>query len=258
MVILNLYVYYTVMMCRNGWGVKNRVPLIDWKLYEFFHGKLALRYQSRLVEHCNWFCKTFCGPIAFCCSLIVSRNGSITLNGVFDLINPLPGNPLPSWCSLDYQTDEILAKNLLTAAVDEPLKMLAILNALTITANGKDTTRKLIGLIVTENHLRVLPSLENWLTLIDPVVFECPNTQLMSNLVDIEMLSDQEVRINYLDETDDTCELWSCQFETADSASSTLNAIEQSWSKLFGVPLTQPKWYDWHVEAPGHGAICVH
>lgn len=120
--------------------------------------------------------------------------------------------------------------------------MLAILNTLTITANGKDDIRKLIGLIVTENHLHILPSIETWLTAADRVSsFENQRTQLMSNLVDIEMLSDREVRINYLDETDDTCELWCCLFETADSASSTLNAIEQSWSKLFGVPLTQPK-----------------
>lgn len=132
--------------------------------------------------------------------------------------------------------------NLLAAASNEPLKMLAILNTFTITADGKDDIRKLVGLIVTENHLRILPSIETWLTATDRnASFECQRTQLMSNLVDIEMLSDREVRINYLDEIDDTCELWCCQFETADSANSTLNAIEQSWSKLFGVPLTQPK-----------------
>lgn len=132
--------------------------------------------------------------------------------------------------------------NLLLTAANEPLKMLAVLKTFTISTDGKDDIRKLIGLIVTENHLRILPSIETWLTATDRLTsFECQRTQLMSNLVDIEMLSDQEVRINYLDETDDTCELWCCEFETADSASSTLNAIEQSWSKLFGVPLTQPK-----------------
>lgn len=150
-------------------------------------------------------------------------------------------NPLPDWCTLEYQVDETLALNLLTVASNEPLKMLAILNTLTITADDKENTRKLVGLIVTENHLRILPSIDLWLNtdrLTTPI--ECQFTQLMSNLVDIEMLSDQEVRINYLDETNDTCELWCCKFETADSASSTLNAIDQSWSKLFGVPLTQP------------------
>lgn len=119
--------------------------------------------------------------------------------------------------------------------------MLAILNTVTITNNGKDDSRKLAGLIVTENYLRLLPPPEAWLnatSLASSV--KCDYNQLMSNLVDID-ISDQEVRINFLDETKDTCELWSCTFETADSADSTLDAIDQSWSKLFGVPLRQPK-----------------
>lgn len=119
--------------------------------------------------------------------------------------------------------------------------MLAILNTFTVNINDKDVVQKLIGLVITENHLRVLAPTSTWLSEDAFSDIKCQYTQLMSNLVDVEQLSDREVRINYLDENTDTCELWTCLFETPESASSTLNAIEQSWSKLFGVPLTLTK-----------------
>lgn len=139
--------------------------------------------------------------------------------------------------------DDRLSQALLATTDNEQLKMLAILNEVTVTVDNRDDVQRMIGLVVTENHLRLLALSHTWLSpnSSSPTSIDCQRSQPMSNLVDVEMLSDRVMRINYLDENQDTCELWTCTFETDDGAKSTLDAIEHSWSKLFGVPLRHTK-----------------
>lgn len=58
----------------------------------------------------------------------------------------------------------------------------------------------------------------------------------MSNLVDVEPTTDAKYLINFIDETENKCEIWQLDFETHDNAERCLNAIGEGWEKLFGVP----------------------
>lgn len=62
--------------------------------------------------------------------------------------------------------------------------------------------------------------------------------QLMNNLVAAQRQSEHIIRFVYLEEMQDRQEEWTCTFETAENAISTLDAVGQSWERLFGVPLT--------------------
>lgn len=168
-------------------------------------------------------------------------------------------NPLPDTCCLTYQPAEELAVAMLLTTENAPLKMLAILAECTCsvipdpdTSNNHTATapknvivaQRLPGLIVTETHLYLLEAAHRWLTAdIDPssAMARIPvavQQQQMNNLVAAELLADRVVRLIYLEEMQDRQEEWTCTFETADNASSTLDAVSQSWERLFGVPLT--------------------
>lgn len=116
--------------------------------------------------------------------------------------------------------------------------MLAILNECEISSDAKENNGHHLGLIITETHLYIIESIQNWIADRSPDGTIESYQQLMSNLVEIEKLADAKYRINFLDENQDKCELWTCSFETNSNAESTLNAISQSWEQLFGVSLT--------------------
>lgn len=153
-----------------------------------------------------------------------------------------PDNPLPDSCTLEYQISERLTQKLLKTTKNAQLKMLAILNECEISNEDGQSTQSLIGLIITATDLYLLPPKYRWITdiestAVDTADIECYQQQLMSNLIEIEKMNEQTLRINYLDENQDKMDQWTCTFETDESAESTLNAISQSWETLFGVPL---------------------
>lgn len=61
--------------------------------------------------------------------------------------------------------------------------------------------------------------------------------QPMTNLIEIDDITDTSFTIHYLDEINNRTELWRCTFETNSCLDSTFKAIAQSWEVLFQVPL---------------------
>ncbi|XP_036345886.1 uncharacterized protein LOC118755144 isoform X2 [Rhagoletis pomonella] len=147
-------------------------------------------------------------------------------------------NSLPSQCELKYQPSTELLKRLNNAVRDEQLKMCALLNGCTVTCGQAKRSLNNCTLLTTDTHLCISSSKFDWLTTAAAdAEMEICLTQLMSNLVEVEQVDANTFTINYLDETQDQTEIWQCTFETKENANSCLNAIAQSWEKLFGVPL---------------------
>ncbi|XP_061396733.1 dynein axonemal assembly factor 1 homolog [Musca vetustissima] len=154
-------------------------------------------------------------------------------------------NSLPSNCDLHYQPNELIVKRLNTAVMDEQLNMCSVLNGCEITCENAKRNFSICCLLTTDSRLYLSSPKVGWLSAsaaanvqhdTDDDLELCV-TQFMSNLVEVEHCSDNVFIINFLDETQDKCELWKCTFETAENANTCLNAINQSWEKLFGVPL---------------------
>ncbi|XP_073823890.1 uncharacterized protein isoform X2 [Musca autumnalis] len=151
-------------------------------------------------------------------------------------------NSLPSNCDLQYQPNELIVKRLNTAVMDEQLNMCSVLNGCEITCENAKRHFSICCLLTTDSRLYLSSPKVGWLSTAtnsdyDSDDLELCVTQFMSNLVEVEHCSDNVFIINFLDETQDKCELWKCTFETSENASTCLNAINQSWEKLFGVPL---------------------
>lgn len=146
-------------------------------------------------------------------------------------------NPLPMYCTLEYQISERLSQKLLKTTQNEQLKMLAILENCETSIDDIITAQALVGLIITESELFLICPTHKWLSDKYDVEIVTMQKQLMSNLVEVEKLDDATLRINFLDENQDKCELWTCSFIESSCLESTMNAISLSWEKLFGVPL---------------------
>lgn len=112
--------------------------------------------------------------------------------------------------------------------------MLTILNECQITSEDLNETLPFVTFITTETHLYVTSSKYGWLSNQNIAIAQ---SQLMTNLVDIDNITDTSFSINFLDEINDRTALWKCTFETKGSLDSTFSAIAQSWEKLFQVPL---------------------
>lgn len=104
------------------------------------------------------------------------------------------------------------------------------------TDDSQQNRQPLVGLIVTETDL--FCTMYCTMSIEDDVDIACYHRQQMCNLVDVERIDGRKYRMNFLDETQDRCELWACAFETDTCADSTMSAVSQSWEKLFGVPLS--------------------
>lgn len=146
-------------------------------------------------------------------------------------------NPLPQYCTLEYQISERLSQKLLTITNNVQFKMLAILNECKITSDDINETLEYVTFITTETNLYVSTSKYGWLMEKSDQNVEIAQTQLMTNLVDVNNITETSFCINFLDEINDRTELWKCSFETKSCLDSTFNAIAQSWEKLFQVPL---------------------
>lgn len=149
-------------------------------------------------------------------------------------------NSLPPNCDLQYQPNELILKRLNTAVMDEQLNMCSVLNFCEITCENAKRSFSICCLLTTDSRLYLSSTKVGWLSSSSDhgsEDLELCVTQFMSNLVEVEHCSDNVFIINFLDETQDKCELWKCTFETAENANTCLNAINQSWEKLFGVPL---------------------
>lgn len=159
-------------------------------------------------------------------------------------------NQLPSSCDLQCQPADILLKRLNSAVPNEQLTIFLLLNGCEISCENAKRTFATCGLLATDSYLYLTSDKLSWLSINqndtaaaasaiedDADDIQVCLKQLMSNLVEVDRCSDLTLVINFLDETQNKCELWKCTFETPDMANTCLNAIAQSWEKLFGVPL---------------------
>lgn len=150
----------------------------------------------------------------------------------------LSDNALPSSCELKYQPAAILTKRLNRAVIDEQLNICSLLVSCDISCENAKRSFDVCSLLATDTRIYLSSEKLNWLSELDlDSDIELCVTQFMSNLVEVEHCSDNAFIINFLDETQDKCELWKCTFQTSDGANTCLNSIAQSWEKLFGVPL---------------------
>lgn len=115
--------------------------------------------------------------------------------------------------------------------------MLAILNSCRITSDHLNETYEHVAFITTDSYLYLTTSKYGWLMEKFDYVLDIAQSQLMTNLVDIDNVTDTSFTINFLDEINNRTELWECTFETNSSLDSTFKAIAQSWEEYFKVPL---------------------
>ncbi|KAJ6649830.1 Serine/threonine-protein kinase 11-interacting protein [Pseudolycoriella hygida] len=146
-------------------------------------------------------------------------------------------NPLPMYCTLEYQISEKYSQKLMRTTNQAQLKMLAILENCETTIDDVNCAHGLAGLIITEEELFLICPAHQWLSDRNDVEIVVLQKQLMNNLVEVEKLDNTTLRINFLLENQDKCELWTCRFIEDTCLDSTMNAISISWEKLFGVPL---------------------
>ncbi|KAH8249477.1 hypothetical protein KR032_009916 [Drosophila birchii] len=143
---------------------------------------------------------------------------------------------LPVQCQLNTQppTDQLQS-----VAFGEPLKMCALLPSCQWSCDEQKKSFVPCFLLITESHLYLSGNGKMaWLTEKSPekAIPDISLSQPMSNLVDVEPATDEKYLINFIDDTENKCEIWQLDFETHDNAERCLNAIGQGWEKLFGVP----------------------
>lgn len=156
---------------------------------------------------------------------------------IFDITKRFfPDNSLPDSCSLDYTISENITAKITKLGGSSKIQMLCVLNECDKTLDGKSVSLKKLICVVTETNI-ILVQHFNWISddLKDEIVSH--SSQMMSNLVEVEQLSNKSFSLNFLDDIEEKCELWIIQFQTEACMSSTLNSIAECWEKLFGVPL---------------------
>lgn len=91
--------------------------------------------------------------------------------------------------------------------------------------------------ILTDSHLYVTTPKYGWLIEKLDRNIDVAQTQLMSDLVEVENIGETSFVLNFLDENRDQNEKWECKFETQSCLQNTLETLDTSWQKLFKVPL---------------------
>ncbi|XP_017120519.1 serine/threonine-protein kinase 11-interacting protein isoform X1 [Drosophila elegans] len=157
------------------------------------------------------------------------------------LLAYLRHNPPPVQCKLNLQPSPTLSNHLQTIA-SEPVKMCSLISSCQWICEQEQSSFVPCLLLITESHLYILGSgIFSWLSdkvQKTPVHQELRLSQPLSNLVDAERLTDQKYVINFIDETQNKCEVWHLLFETHEHALCCLDVIGQGWQQLFGVPFS--------------------
>lgn len=127
---------------------------------------------------------------------------------------------------------------------NEDIKTMAVFKTCQIMVSQSDNTsianipKKTMyfgALSVSENSL-LLTTNFNWLcdkNSIDIVAINQP----MTNLVELENVTESSFVLSFMDETDNTIEKWQFTFESRQRIFETLTTIGKIWEELFCVPL---------------------
>lgn len=156
------------------------------------------------------------------------------------LTPPLVDNPLPEYCTLDYQPSELLTGKLNKATKGEMVKILMIINFCDVLSDDVLQSLQLSTLLLTDNHLYLSADIK-WLSDSSKYQIEPKYTQLMTNLVELEDINSLSCRLNFMDEQEDKYETWRIDFATDTAKESAVTTVCHSWEKIFGVPLISSK-----------------
>ncbi|XP_038109345.1 uncharacterized protein LOC6041308 isoform X2 [Culex quinquefasciatus] len=149
-------------------------------------------------------------------------------------------NPLPEYCTLDYQPSELLTGKLNKATKGEMVKILMIINFCDVLSDDVLQSLQLSTLLLTDNHLYLSADIK-WLSDSSKYQIEPKYTQLMTNLVELEDINSLSCRLNFMDEQEDKYETWRIDFATDTAKESAVTTVCHSWEKIFGVPLISSK-----------------
>ncbi|XP_058455943.1 uncharacterized protein LOC131433132 isoform X2 [Malaya genurostris] len=149
-------------------------------------------------------------------------------------------NPLPEYCTFDYQSSELLTAKLGKVTKGEMVKILMIVNFCDVLSNDELQSVQLCTLLLTDNHLHLAADIK-WLNESSKYPIEPKYTQLMTNLVELENINGVSCRLHFMDEQEDKYETWRIDFATDTAKESTVTTICSSWEKIFGVPLISSK-----------------
>lgn len=161
----------------------------------------------------------------------------IQLNFCCNYNNFFPDNPLPCYCTLEYQISERLSQKLLQVTENMQLKMLTILNECKIISDHLNETYECVAFITVDTQLYLTTSKYGWLMDKIDQPIKVAQSQPMTDLVSVDNITDISFTMSFYDEFLKRHEAWDCTFETKASLDSTFAAIAQSWEKLFRVPL---------------------
>ncbi|XP_065078704.1 serine/threonine-protein kinase 11-interacting protein isoform X2 [Ochlerotatus camptorhynchus] len=145
-------------------------------------------------------------------------------------------NPLPEYCTVDYQPSELLTNKLSKATGGEIVKILMVINFCDVLSDDVLQSVQLCTLLLTDSHLYLAADIK-WLNENSKYQIEAKFTQLMTNLVELEDIHSLSCRFNFMDEQEDKYETWRIDFATVTAKESAVSTICNSWEKIFGVPL---------------------
>ncbi|XP_053673404.1 LOW QUALITY PROTEIN: uncharacterized protein LOC128723667, partial [Anopheles nili] len=149
-------------------------------------------------------------------------------------------NPLPHYCTLDYQSSDLLNGKLKKVTKGEQVKIVMIINFCDVLLNDELESVQLSTLLVTENKLMLAPDIK-WLNESSAYPIEPKFSQLMTNIVELEDVNELSCRLNFMDEQEDKYETWRLDFATTTAKESTVGTICHLWENIFGVPLVNEK-----------------
>ncbi|KAH8263490.1 hypothetical protein KR044_009551 [Drosophila immigrans] len=152
----------------------------------------------------------------------------------------LADNPLPPDCELIQEPSDAVRQRL-NALLTEPLRMCTVLSSCQWICGQEKRSFEVCTMLTSDTQLHIAGNGRfNWLATNEEQKpqLELSLTQQMSNLVEVERITDCDYKVNFLDETENQCELWHLQFETQANAECCLEVIGKSWEQLFGVPFS--------------------
>ncbi|XP_043947528.1 serine/threonine-protein kinase 11-interacting protein isoform X4 [Drosophila biarmipes] len=151
-------------------------------------------------------------------------------------------NPLPEKCKLNYKPSTTALSNSLKTFASELVKMCSMLSSCQWIREQEKNCFEPCLLIITESHVFISVNLKlSWLsnkTQDKSMHPELTLRQPISNLVEVERITDQKYVMNFNDETQNKCEIWQLVFETHNNSTYCMNVIGTRWERLFGVPFS--------------------
>lgn len=116
------------------------------------------------------------------------------------------------------------------------------INSATETDSSQDVPKMSIGcgvLLITTEAIHLSTSFQWLCDNISDKMLSNPGTQLtqpMSNLVELENVTNTTFTLNFMDELENTIEKWRFEFESYPRIARTLESIDVIWRKIFCVP----------------------